>query len=166
MVLFCPACGDQHIDEPEEPLSQHGGFLPPEPGDDYWDNPPHRSHLCHGCGHIWRPADVPTTGVQAVQTKGKADSPLAALPCKGGWPKASKAKVPVEDFLAAPSTEPDTGRGLREALEKIDKVATEAASAADAGYHVKVSTLVTIYELARQALAALSDTHETPEKQA
>src|SRR5574340_600312 len=23
-----------------------------------WDNPPHRSHLCHGCGHIWRPADV------------------------------------------------------------------------------------------------------------
>ncbi len=35
---------------------------------------PHRSHLCHGCGHIWRPADVPTNGVVATKTKGKADS--------------------------------------------------------------------------------------------
>ena len=41
--------------------------------------PAHRSHLCRpedgGCGHIWRPADVPTNGVAAVKTKGKADSP-------------------------------------------------------------------------------------------
>lgn len=61
MVLHCPACGLQHIDAPTET----------------WNNPPHRSHLCGGCGHIWRPADVPTTGVFAVQTEGKDDSPLA-----------------------------------------------------------------------------------------
>jgi hypothetical protein len=71
MVLFCPACGLQHIDRPEVGL----GVLE---GTDDWANPPHRSHLCHRCGHIWRPADVPTNGVEAVQTRGKADSPLVA----------------------------------------------------------------------------------------
>lgn len=44
--------------------------------------PIHRSHLCRpedgGCGHIWRPADVPTNGVKAVKTVGKADSPIRA----------------------------------------------------------------------------------------
>jgi len=68
MVLHCPACGLQHIDAPDERTAD-------------WKNEPHRSHLCHGCGHIWRPADVPTNGVQAVKTPGKADSPIAtALP--------------------------------------------------------------------------------------
>ena len=65
MVLHCPACGLQHIDGPDERT----------PG---WTNAPHRSHMCHGCGHIWRPADVATNGVLAVKTKGKADSPPAA----------------------------------------------------------------------------------------
>jgi hypothetical protein len=60
MVLHCPQCGAQHIDQ-----------ATPE-----WDNPPHRSHACQkpGCGCIWRPADVPTTGVEWVTTKGKADN--------------------------------------------------------------------------------------------
>lgn len=60
MILFCPACGLQHIDAPE-----------PEGG---WDNPPHKSHLCHGCGHIWRPADVATNGVAEISTRGDHDS--------------------------------------------------------------------------------------------
>lgn len=63
MVLHCPACFLQHIDAPDERT----------PG---WKNEPHRSHLCHGCGYIWRPADVPTNGVAAVKTTGKADSVL------------------------------------------------------------------------------------------
>jgi len=58
MILFCPNCGLQHIDRPEG----------------IWMNPPHRSHLCGGCGHSWRPADVPTTGVADINTRGKADS--------------------------------------------------------------------------------------------
>lgn len=81
MVLHCQNCGLQHIDAPEPdmgPSYDGSGDAP------LWPNPPHRSHLCHGCGHIWRPADVPTNGVQAVKTKGKADSPLAAPAVKPG----------------------------------------------------------------------------------
>lgn len=70
MILHCPACGRQHIDAP------HGG----------WTNPPHRSHLC---GHVWRPADVATNGVAAIETKGSADSepvrPMARWDAHGGW---------------------------------------------------------------------------------
>ncbi len=57
MILYCPECAMQHIDAPE--------------GD--WNNPPHRSHLCAGCGFIWRPADVATTGVAAISTTGRND---------------------------------------------------------------------------------------------
>lgn len=91
MVLHCPACGLQHIDA-RDCVFDH--FDPPgseTPPDEYaeriremqewerthtWNNPPHRSHLCRGCGHVWRPADVPTNGVAAVQTRGNADSPI------------------------------------------------------------------------------------------
>jgi hypothetical protein len=78
MVLFCPKCGMQHIDAPES----HRVMVEGVHVDDavLWDNPPHRSHLCHGCGHIWRPADVATNGVAAVKTKGSKDSPLATPP--------------------------------------------------------------------------------------
>lgn len=79
MVLHCPSCGLQHIDEPEQSVDVDGY----SPRID-WGNPPHRSHLCHGCGHIWRPADVPTNGVKAVQTRGKADSPVIGNPISGG----------------------------------------------------------------------------------
>lgn len=61
MVMHCPRCAFKHIDKPE--------------GD--WLNPPHRSHLCASCGHIWRPADYPTEGVEAVQTRGDHDNPIA-----------------------------------------------------------------------------------------
>jgi len=60
MLLFCPRCGLQHIDAPDEMTG--------------WINPPHRSHLCADCGCIWRPADVPTSGVLAIATSGKADN--------------------------------------------------------------------------------------------
>jgi hypothetical protein len=72
MVLHCPACHAQHIDAPsfKARADKYGAEM------DVWTNPPHRSHLCHACGHIWRPADVPTNGVRAVQTKGKKDSPI------------------------------------------------------------------------------------------
>jgi hypothetical protein len=60
MILFCPSCGAKHVDEPE-----------PASG---WANPPHKSHLCHGCGTIWRPASVPTNGVASITTHGRADT--------------------------------------------------------------------------------------------
>lgn len=60
MILYCPGCGLRHVDAPE-----------PERG---WTNPPHRSHQCHDCGAIWRPADVPTVGVERIETSGSADT--------------------------------------------------------------------------------------------
>lgn len=85
MVLHCPKCGMQHIDGDnwEELRIQAAESGRDREGDrdlerwledNEWNNPPHRSHLCHGCGTIWRPADVPTTGVKSISTKGKADT--------------------------------------------------------------------------------------------
>lgn len=71
MLLFCPVCGLQHIDKPDEDTHTASDGT-----ETRWDNPPHRSHLCHGCGHIWRPADVATNGVAAIKTRGKADHPI------------------------------------------------------------------------------------------
>jgi rubredoxin len=73
MILHCPACHTQHIDAPEPGMLISSGPTAGRvrPG---WTNPPHRSHLCQECGHVWRPADVPTTGVKSVQTRGKNDS--------------------------------------------------------------------------------------------
>lgn len=80
MVLHCPNCGKQHIDAPEwkAGMVSAEGYEPPSE----WTNPPHRSHQCHYCKgpdgkpFVWRPADVPTNGVAAVKTRGKADSPM------------------------------------------------------------------------------------------
>jgi rubredoxin len=72
MILHCPKCGLRHVDEPEHP---NGPSAFSRVGDSVWTNPPHRSHLCHGCGHVWRPADVPTNGVEKIATCGKNDSP-------------------------------------------------------------------------------------------
>jgi hypothetical protein len=66
MVLHCPCCGVQHVDAPE-----------PASG---WANPPHRSHQCHHCRHVWRPADVATNGVITIATRGGGDSALVAPP--------------------------------------------------------------------------------------
>jgi hypothetical protein len=78
MLLFCPRCHLQHIDEPDERTPD-------------WTNPPHRSHLCHGCGCIWRPADVATVGVAAIETKGKADN------FDAGQPAASPVDTGVDE---------------------------------------------------------------------
>lgn len=84
MVLFCPACGERHIDAPCQDIPgkvlREGVWVEVpcviKANDaNAWTNPPHRSHRCDSCGHIWRPADVPTNGVAAIKTKGKADSP-------------------------------------------------------------------------------------------
>lgn len=66
MLLFCPNCNFQHVDAPQ-----------PEKD---WTNPPHRSHECQSCGWVWRPADVPTNGVKAIETRGQRD--LAPEPHK------------------------------------------------------------------------------------
>lgn len=91
MILHCPICHHQHIDQPESEAEYKTRILnsviehPAQdraeamagvlfPFSERWSNPPHRSHKCAYCGCIWRPADVVTTGVAEIKTKGKADT--------------------------------------------------------------------------------------------
>lgn len=80
MVLYCPKCGTQHVDAPmtdaeysnyifESKWVEVGGS-PPE----RWTNPPHKSHLCAGCGHVWRPSDTPTNGIASCESGKDADT--------------------------------------------------------------------------------------------
>jgi hypothetical protein len=46
MLLWCPQCGERHIDEGEFATKIH------------------HTHACQHCGMVWRPAVVPTVGVQ------------------------------------------------------------------------------------------------------
>jgi hypothetical protein len=46
MIIWCPSCSMRHIDE--------GAFA----------TKAHHTHACQGCGFVWRPAIVPTVGVQ------------------------------------------------------------------------------------------------------
>lgn len=76
VVLFCPNCYYQHIDE-ANPLScqecgagkddhnnQDNGTCPEFAP---WLNPPHKKHRCYICNHVWRPANVPTNGVKEIK---------------------------------------------------------------------------------------------------
>lgn len=83
MVLHCPVCHEQHVDV-EEPIQWApfevkdtvvlGSTMVGEMNPFRWKNPPHRSHLCHACGCVWRPADVPTNGVASINTSGRNDT--------------------------------------------------------------------------------------------
>lgn len=46
MLLWCPSCGQRHIDKGT------------------WATKPHHTHACQFCGVVWRPAVVMTVGVQ------------------------------------------------------------------------------------------------------
>ena len=86
MLLFCPKCHSQHIDSPKwerDPHDVEQGLICT------WSNPPHKSHLCHACGNIWRPADVETTGVAFICTRGKADTWDSTAPTTGSAPVAT-----------------------------------------------------------------------------
>ncbi len=46
MLIWCPECLARHVDKGEMAAK------------------PHRTHACQECGHVWRPALIPTVGVQ------------------------------------------------------------------------------------------------------
>ena len=48
MILVCPGCDVQHVDEDE------------------WTTRSHRTHLCGTCGHEWRPSNRSTVGVESL----------------------------------------------------------------------------------------------------
>lgn len=55
MLLWCPACGARHYDLGE------------------FASKPHHTHACQSCGLVWRPAIVPTVGVQFLPGFKNAD---------------------------------------------------------------------------------------------
>lgn len=74
--LYCPECSHRHIDKAEPNRCEKCGFAEIERFEDSqcrtnescgdftaWLNPPHKSHRCHNCNHVWRPFDFPTNGV-------------------------------------------------------------------------------------------------------
>lgn len=84
MLLFCPRCFEQHVDDAMPDVCELCGLSLAEhpavgtvPSACFvftaWLNPPHKSHRCNSCNHVWRPADVPTEGVQAINSKGERD---------------------------------------------------------------------------------------------
>jgi predicted RNA-binding Zn-ribbon protein involved in translation (DUF1610 family) len=46
MLLWCPECGERHVDVGE------------------FATKPHHTHACQECGMVWRPALVATVGVR------------------------------------------------------------------------------------------------------
>ena len=80
VVLYCPKCSRQHIDAAETEEEYTGRLFESswwESGGDKpvrWMNPPHKSHLCDRCGHIWRPSDHPTNGVARTVSGKDADN--------------------------------------------------------------------------------------------
>jgi hypothetical protein len=119
ILLYCPVCGGQHVDA-QKLCSVHdchlyGKCYAEANGDpeqcDRWDNPPHKSHLCHFCGHIWRPADAPTNGVAEIKTAGKNDSPKLSRFVLHG--QGTPTEVPVRKNPEVPS------RRLLKLLQKV-----------------------------------------------
>lgn len=50
MTLWCPKCWTKHVDEGE------------------FSTKPHKTHECRACGLQWRPANVPTCGVDYLSS--------------------------------------------------------------------------------------------------
>lgn len=107
MLLFCPNCGEQHVDEAKPDLCETCGKSKRNCSCAFftaWLNPPHKSHRCSKCNHVFRPANVPTNGVAEIKTKGERDgNPVPqtnALRSELGIVKAqlSDAKRSTEDW--------------------------------------------------------------------
>lgn len=82
-VLWCPQCFEQHIDEAKPDVCEDCGHKKQHhlPGTDVstcerfnpWLNPPHKSHRCNFCNHVWRPAECATNGVLNLAKQGQRD---------------------------------------------------------------------------------------------
>lgn len=77
MILNCPNCGMQHVDESKPDVCERCGKSQADCSCSKftaWLNPPHKSHRCGACNTVWRPADVATVGVERISTRGEGDT--------------------------------------------------------------------------------------------
>ena len=82
MLLWCPECGERHIDR--------GLFAARS----------HHTHACQFCGHVWRPAVVKTAGVQFLpgfkdEAMAQPSDQLAAKDAAGGVSAQSETQKDV-----------------------------------------------------------------------
>ncbi|VWC53833.1 hypothetical protein BLA9940_02106 [Burkholderia aenigmatica] len=146
MLLFCPRCGTQHVDAPE---TEPGRLISSGPNagravapNVTWNNPPHRSHLCHACGIVWRPADVATVGVKSIETRGKADTWADDTPWIGHnrpaalAPANERAALPIgyirADDLKELAEGADLERALSETIDERDRAEEDGTRLAEA----------------------------------
>lgn len=86
MLLSCPKCGKQHVDEGE------------------WAMRKHRTHQCQFCNHEWRPFEYSTFGIEPeVQVAAKARLSiykivlhLAAYQGDDGWVAWANERIEAE----------------------------------------------------------------------
>lgn len=84
MVLHCPVCALQHVDEGE------------------WIAAEHRTHLCAACGNEWRPSNTATIGVKALARARPDESEEPEKPrwlvviAREGVPEVTRFGVHVE----------------------------------------------------------------------
>lgn len=107
MRLFCPVCNARHIDKPE-----------PEKG---WENPPHKTHLCAECGHLWRPFEYATIGVSDEE-----------------W----------QEFVKSYLNSPDTGEVLsmaHEIINRPDNMLTRTLAMLEADRFVDIGCQMKLY---------------------
>ncbi len=101
MILHCPECGARHIDD--------GAFA----------TKPHHTHSCQECGLTWRPAVVPTVGVQFLPGFKNA-SPAG--------PDAVTPASAIDNENAALSPNPEIGRIQHELTEARVTIANLAGA--------------------------------------
>jgi hypothetical protein len=100
-VLWCPQCFEQHIDEAAPGICETCGsdqqgctcevFT-------QWLNPPHKSHRCGNCNHVWRPAEKATNGVRSLKSKGERDGDPQPEPVATLRDRAERAEVEAKRY--------------------------------------------------------------------
>lgn len=131
MILYCPTCHEQHIDGPEHghacPIHYHAHATCGGSETGCWDNPRHRTHLCHYCGGKWRPAEVATNGVAAIQNAGKAaHAQVETAPFQG---RVQPWLMACFGPMIAGDKEERNHRFLEEALELVQACGCGASEA-------------------------------------
>ena len=107
MLLWCPECNERHVDRGE------------------FATKPHHTHACQFCGHVWRPAIAPTTGVQFLP--GFKNEPEPASSRSPALGRRAAEESPGETPAGSSNAETD----LRELGDRLEKIRRRARSFRD-----------------------------------
>lgn len=135
LILHCPMCHARHVDRGEMAVTNH------------------KTHACQACGHQWRPANVPTVGVQFLE--GCKDEPdhlvgvsatIAVADTPDPEPKLEEQEAQRLKAIGGP-TQAD-GFHRTEAMREVERERKER-EASSKGFVDKIRT-VEVYEMLMQ----------------